>query len=123
MTNLSARAYSIRARELGRHLRGAQAQSGHNGKTLARILGWSETRLSRVLSGQASSNAVDVSAFLGACGVVKQARTPTLLMRPMRRRSSSISRASSRWWRKYRATHDRLCRHGDPIRIRCSTSS
>jgi transcriptional regulator with XRE-family HTH domain len=65
----SARAFSIRARELGRHLRGAQELSGLNGKTLARRLGWSETRLSRVLSGRASSDDVDISALLALCGV------------------------------------------------------
>lgn len=77
-TTTSARALSIRARELGRHLRSAQQQSGLNGKTLARRLGWSETRLCRVLSGRASSGEVDISAFLGVCGITGQRRTTIL---------------------------------------------
>lgn len=79
----SVRALSIRARELGRRLRGVQEQSGMNGKTLARRLGWSETRLSRALSGRVSSRDLDVSAFLGACGVTGDARSHILrLCRP-----------------------------------------
>ncbi|HEX5403531.1 MAG TPA: helix-turn-helix transcriptional regulator [Pseudonocardiaceae bacterium] len=82
-TALSARAYSIRARELGRHLRSAQEQSGLNNKTLAHHLGWSESRLSRVLSGRASSGDVDVSAFLAVCGVTGEGRAAILrLCRP-----------------------------------------
>jgi hypothetical protein len=69
MSERGVRALSIRARELGRHLRWAEEQSGMNGKTLAYHLGWSETRLSRTLSGRASTRALDVSAFLGVCGV------------------------------------------------------
>lgn len=69
MSERGVRALSIRARELGRHLRWAQQQCGMNSKTLARHLGWSETRLSRILSGRASTRALDLSAFLGVCGV------------------------------------------------------
>lgn len=78
MSERGVRALSIRARELGRHLRSAQQQSGMNGKTLAHRHGWSETRLSRTVSGRASTRALDVAAFLGVCAVTGAKRDMVL---------------------------------------------
>lgn len=45
-----------------------------NGRTLARRLEWSETKVSRLLSGQAIPPEIDVAAFLAVCGVTGSER-------------------------------------------------
>lgn len=60
---------TIRSRELGEGLRHAMDRAGLNGKETARLLGWSESRVSRLLSGKRGTTEVDVSAFLAVCRV------------------------------------------------------
>ncbi|MPZ65636.1 MAG: helix-turn-helix domain-containing protein [Pseudonocardiaceae bacterium] len=60
---------TVRSRELGEGLRSVMAQAGLNGKQAARLLGWSPSWVSRLLSGKRSANEVDVSAFLAVCRV------------------------------------------------------
>jgi len=61
---------SVRRRELGRRLRSALERAGIDGRRLASVLGWSETRVSRMLNGRVRSRDVDVASFLAICGVV-----------------------------------------------------
>jgi transcriptional regulator with XRE-family HTH domain len=60
---------TIRSRELGEGLRRAMERAELNGKQAAYLLGWSESWVSRLLSGKRGGNALDVAAFLGACRV------------------------------------------------------
>jgi transcriptional regulator with XRE-family HTH domain len=60
---------TIRSRELGERLRGALHDAGLNGTQAAHQLGWSASRVSRLLSGKRGGTEVDVSAFLAVCGV------------------------------------------------------
>jgi len=60
---------TIRSRELGEGLRRAMQQAGLNGLEAAHLLGWSQSRVSRLLSGKRGGSEVDVSAFLAVCRV------------------------------------------------------
>lgn len=65
---------TIRSRELGTALRHAMEQAGLSGKQTAYKLGWSPSRVSRLLTGQLGATEVDVSAFLATCQVTGPAR-------------------------------------------------
>ncbi|MGQ0839297.1 helix-turn-helix domain-containing protein [Actinokineospora sp.] len=60
---------TVRTRELGDALRAAMEMAGLNGHELALRLGWSDSRVSRLLSGKRGGSETDVVAFLTACGV------------------------------------------------------
>jgi transcriptional regulator with XRE-family HTH domain len=84
---------TIRCRELARGLREAMESAGLNGKATARALGWSETRLSRVLTGKRGVKEVDVASFLGVCAVTGAERARLLdLCREQDKQG---------WWRQY----------------------
>lgn len=71
---------TIRSRELGEGLRQAMEQAGMNGKMTALALGWSQTRISRVLKGRRGINELDVASFLGACRVTDPERARLLAL-------------------------------------------
>jgi transcriptional regulator with XRE-family HTH domain len=58
---------TIRSRELGEGLRRVMESAGLNGQQAAYLLGWSPSRVSRLLSGKRGGSEVDVAAFLGVC--------------------------------------------------------
>jgi transcriptional regulator with XRE-family HTH domain len=60
---------TIRSRELGEGLRRAMERAELNGRQAAHVLGWSESWVSRLLSGKRGGSALDVAAFLGVCRV------------------------------------------------------
>jgi transcriptional regulator with XRE-family HTH domain len=60
---------TIRSRELGEGLRRAMEHAGLNGRQAARLLGMSQSWVSRLLSGKRNASAAQVSAFLAACRV------------------------------------------------------
>ncbi|HEY2766220.1 MAG TPA: helix-turn-helix transcriptional regulator [Pseudonocardiaceae bacterium] len=60
---------TIRSRELGEGLHRAMRQARLDQKGTARLLGWSQSRVSRLLSGKRGGTEVDVSAFLAVCQV------------------------------------------------------
>jgi Domain of unknown function (DUF5753)/Helix-turn-helix domain len=60
---------TIRSRELGEGLRRAMERAELNGRQAAHVLGWSESWVSRLLSGKRGGSALDVAAFLGVCWV------------------------------------------------------
>lgn len=68
------RVTTIRSRELGDALRAAMEGAGYNGKSLARQLGWSDTKLSRLLTGHYGVSELDMSALLAVCGVIGDER-------------------------------------------------
>jgi transcriptional regulator with XRE-family HTH domain len=65
---------SVRSRQLGDALRSAMANAGFNGKRTADLLGWSESRISRFLSGKLPATEVEVSALLALYGVTGSER-------------------------------------------------
>lgn len=65
---------TIRSRELGDGLRQAIERAQFNGKRLAAHLGWSESHVSRLLTGRRSAQDVEVSAILAVCGVTGEER-------------------------------------------------
>ena len=60
---------TIRSRELGEGLRQAMEHAGLNGNEAAHLLGWSQSVVSRLLSGKRGGSEVHVAAFLGLCRV------------------------------------------------------
>jgi transcriptional regulator with XRE-family HTH domain len=65
---------TIRSRELGEGLHRAMRQARLDQKGTARLLGWSQSRVSRLLSGKRGGSEVDVSAFLAVCQVTGDER-------------------------------------------------
>lgn len=63
---------TIRGRELGERLQSAMTASGFTGTDLARRLGWSSSRVSRLLSGKRGVPEVDVVRFMTVCGIAEQ---------------------------------------------------
>ena len=58
---------TIRSRELGEGLRRAMEHAGLTGKEAAKLLDWSPSWVSRLLSGKRHATAVHVAAFLAVC--------------------------------------------------------
>ncbi|MGH3793165.1 MAG: helix-turn-helix domain-containing protein [Pseudonocardiaceae bacterium] len=71
---------TIRSRELGDGLRKAMKQAGLNGEQTAKLLVWSPSWVSRLMSGQRRATAVQVSAFLAVCGVTGEERDRLLAL-------------------------------------------
>ncbi|SNR56320.1 Helix-turn-helix domain-containing protein [Haloechinothrix alba] len=62
---------TARARELGAELRHARETIGLSGVEMARRLGWSHSKVSRMESGQRSASEVDTAIYLSSCGVAR----------------------------------------------------
>lgn len=60
---------TIRSREIGEALRHAMKEAGYSSSEMARQLDWSDSRVSRLLSGKRGGSAMDVSQFIAVCGV------------------------------------------------------
>ncbi|MGH3865796.1 MAG: helix-turn-helix domain-containing protein [Pseudonocardiaceae bacterium] len=60
---------TVRSRELGDGLRQAIEQAGLNGEHAAHALGWSPSKVSRLLAGKRNASEVDVAIILGMCRV------------------------------------------------------
>ncbi len=71
---------TIRSRELGEGLRQAMEHTGLTGKRVADLLGWSTSRVSRLMSGKRGGSEVDVSAFLAVCRVTGDERDRLLAL-------------------------------------------
>jgi hypothetical protein len=69
---------TVRARYLGHALEQALHARGWNATEVSKVLGWSPSKTSRVLSGKRCAGRVDVSAFLAICGVVGARRDELL---------------------------------------------
>ncbi|MGH3706647.1 MAG: helix-turn-helix domain-containing protein [Pseudonocardiaceae bacterium] len=65
---------TIRSRELGDGLRRAIEQAEMNGGHAAHVLGWSPSKVSRLMAGKRNASEVDVAAILGMCRVTGQER-------------------------------------------------
>lgn len=60
---------TVRARELGEALRAAMEKAGVTGKEVARELQWSQSEVSRMLSGKRGVKESDVATLLGYCRI------------------------------------------------------
>jgi hypothetical protein len=60
---------TVRSRELGDGLRRVMECGGYHASGVARELGWSPSRVSRILSGKRGGSSHDVAAFIAVCGV------------------------------------------------------
>jgi hypothetical protein len=69
---------TIRRRELGLQLRAAMEAADWSGKRIAEWLGFSETAVSRMLTGHRSASAIEVAAVLAVCRVTGSAREELL---------------------------------------------
>ncbi|MGH3802421.1 MAG: helix-turn-helix domain-containing protein [Pseudonocardiaceae bacterium] len=73
---------TVRSRELGEGLRRVMERAGLTGQQAAHLLGWSPSRLSRLLSGKRGGREVDIAAFLGVCRVKGPERDRLLALCP-----------------------------------------
>lgn len=60
---------TARARELGGELREARERTRLHASDMARVLGWSASKVSRLESGTRGTSEVDVAIYLASCGV------------------------------------------------------
>jgi len=60
---------TVRSRELGLALTRAAEAKGLIGRELAELLGWSASKISRLLSGKRGASSEDIAAFLAICGI------------------------------------------------------
>jgi hypothetical protein len=93
---------TVRSRELGQTLQRAMEDSGHNGSEMASLLGWSPSKMSRLLSGKRLASLVDIAAMLAMCRVVGRRRDEILELartrtrRPGGRTTAPASRSTTR---------------------------
>ncbi|MGB6165859.1 MAG: helix-turn-helix transcriptional regulator [Pseudonocardiaceae bacterium] len=71
---------TVCSRELGDGLRQAMEDAGFNGNQAARVLGLSQSWVSRLLSGKRSGDPLDIAAFLGVCRVRHPERSRLLVL-------------------------------------------
>lgn len=78
MGSMAGRPSTVRARELGSELRERRERAKLSGMDLARRLGWSASKVSRMETGTRAVTEVDVAVYLSNCGV-KRAELERLL--------------------------------------------
>jgi transcriptional regulator with XRE-family HTH domain len=61
---------TVRSRELGEGIRAAMKKTKLNGNDIARKMGWSASKVSRLLSGKRGARPTDVAAVLALCSVI-----------------------------------------------------
>jgi transcriptional regulator with XRE-family HTH domain len=66
---MTDRQSTVRARELGEELRQIRERAGLRAIELARRLGWSPSKVSRMESGERPASEIDVAMYLTLCGV------------------------------------------------------
>jgi transcriptional regulator with XRE-family HTH domain len=69
---------TVRSRELGLALTRAAEAKGLIGRELADLLGWSPSKISRLLSGKRGASSEDIAAFLAICGITGPKRDALL---------------------------------------------
>ncbi|MPZ85660.1 MAG: helix-turn-helix domain-containing protein [Actinophytocola sp.] len=69
---------TVRSRELGLRLSTAMRAAGFSANEIARKLGWSPSRVSRLLSGKRGVRLIDIAAFLAVCDIIGDERGAVL---------------------------------------------
>jgi transcriptional regulator with XRE-family HTH domain len=84
---------TVRSRELGEELRRVLEKAELTGLEVARQLGWSQSDVSRMLTGKGAVKEADVATLLGICRVKDRERA---------RLSKLCQEANKRgWWQQY----------------------
>lgn len=89
-------------KELASLLRSARLDCGLSGQELADVLGWSQSKVSKIENGRTRPTADDVKAWLGACRAPEDAV----------RQSSALAEAALVESRRWRVVHARGLRSG-----------
>jgi hypothetical protein len=84
---------TVRDRYVGQELLRAAQKCGRNSGEMAELLGWSPSKVSRLLSGQRVTSTEDVSAYLALCGVVGAHRAELLAL--------AARRYEQLWWQDH----------------------
>jgi transcriptional regulator with XRE-family HTH domain len=87
---------TVRSREIGRVLRKAMLEAGFRGSEIARKLDWSESRVSRLLTGKRGGTDLEVAEFLAVCGVPVRERARAVLMCQDREKQGWLQQFGSR---------------------------
>lgn len=90
MTGKPGRDSTARARELGAELRRIRERAELPANELARMLGWSPSKVSRLESGKRGASEVDVAVYLVSCGLVVRSELERLV--------NLAREADSRYW-------------------------
>ncbi|HEY2763672.1 MAG TPA: helix-turn-helix transcriptional regulator [Pseudonocardiaceae bacterium] len=93
---MRSREPTVRSRELGDGLRQVMQRAGLTGREAAHLLGWSESWVSRLLSGKRGATELDVAAFLGVCRVKGAERDRLLALCQEQRRPGWLQQHGSR---------------------------
>jgi transcriptional regulator with XRE-family HTH domain len=67
---MELRESTARTRELGAELRKAREAARYTGQELAKKLGWSQSKVSRMESGSRGTSEVDAAIYLAFCGIM-----------------------------------------------------
>jgi len=84
---------TVRSRELGLALSRAAEAKGYIGRDMAFKLGWSASKVSRLLNGKRGASTEDVSAFLAICDVKGPRRDHLLTL--------ARNAYEPSWWHEY----------------------
>jgi hypothetical protein len=84
---------TVRDRYVGQELLRAAQKCGRNSGEMAELLGWSPSKVSRLLSGQRMTSTEDVSAYLALCGVVGPRRAELFAL--------AARRYEPLWWQDH----------------------
>jgi hypothetical protein len=84
---------TVRSRELADALHEAMAGAELNANIMAHRLGWSQSKVSRLVNGKRSGSPVDVSAFLALCEVIGPERDRLI--------SLSEDMMEPGWWQRF----------------------
>lgn len=97
---------TIRRREMGEGMHRAMKQAGLDQQGAARLLGWSQGRVSRLLSGKRGGTEVDVSAFLAVCQVTgdERDRPDRVLVRDSKDRDGPALTVPTPAWQAFLTT-------------------
>lgn len=71
---------TVRARYVGQELLRAAQRSGRNSSDMAKLLGWSPSKVSRLVSGKRGASTEDVAGYLALCGVTGPARNELIAL-------------------------------------------
>lgn len=72
---------TVRGRELGDAVRVAMERTDLTGKRLSELLAWSESKISRIVTGHVVPSEMELAALLALCGVVGKQRDSLLDLR------------------------------------------
>lgn len=94
MITMRNTAPSVRARQLGAELRRSRTTTGLAADQVAKRLGFSPSKVSRIEFGRRGAKVEDVAAMLALCGVTGQSRAELLEL------SQEVASGARGWWQR-----------------------